>query len=50
MTVPTAVLAWGWRTPLGDDVDAVVARLLAGARAAVANPVATSRARTTRRV
>ena len=46
MTVPTAVLAWGWRTPLGDDVDAVVARLLAGARAAVANPVATSRART----
>lgn len=31
-----AVTGWAWRTPLGDAVDAVVARLLAGERAGVA--------------
>ncbi|MBK9035404.1 MAG: hypothetical protein IPL61_29805 [Myxococcales bacterium] len=46
MTTPVAVLAWRWRTALGADVDGAVARLVAGERGAIANPVATSRART----
>jgi len=31
---PVALTGWSWRTPLGDDVDAVVRRLAAGDRAA----------------
>jgi 3-oxoacyl-(acyl-carrier-protein) synthase len=36
MTV--AIVARAWRTPLGDSIDAAMARLLAGERAAIANP------------
>src|SRR5204862_3896051 len=42
---PVAVVGWGWRTALGEDVDAVTARLVAGDRAGVANPVTRSRCR-----
>lgn len=34
---PIAVTGWAWRTPLGNDVDAAVGRLLAGDRAITPN-------------
>ena len=38
MRLPVAVVGWAWRTPLGHELDAVMARLHAGDRAAVASP------------
>lgn len=45
MTLPVAVIAWGWRTALGDDVDRVVDRLIAGGSGAITNPEASYRVR-----
>jgi 3-oxoacyl-(acyl-carrier-protein) synthase len=39
MRPSTAITGWAWRTPLGDEVDAVVGRMLAGERAAQPNPL-----------
>jgi len=38
MRPSAAITGWAWRTPLGDGVDAVVGRILAGERAAQPNP------------
>ena len=46
MSTSTAITGWSWRTPLGSDVEAVLARLHAGESAAA--PIARFDARTFR--
>ena len=39
MKIEAAITGWGWRTPLGHDIEPAIDRLLAGERAVKAHTV-----------